>query len=40
MGRRVNKKRSIEKIIISITILLCAITYEYIISHKEKTAII
>lgn len=39
MGRRVNKKRSIEKIIISITILLCAITYEYIISHKEKTAI-
>ena len=35
MSRRRNKKRSIEAIIISIIILLCAMTYEYI-SHKEE----
>lgn len=38
MGRRRNKKRSIEKIIISIIILLCAMTYEYII-HKETSVV-
>lgn len=38
MGRRRNKKISIEKIIISIIILLCAIIFEYI-NNKEKTEI-
>lgn len=38
MSRRRNKNRSIEKIIISIIILLCAMTYEYII-HKEKSVV-
>lgn len=38
MSRRRNKKRSIEKVVISIILLLCAMTYEYII-HKEQPII-
>ncbi len=38
MSRRRNKKRSIEKVVISIILLLCAMIYEYII-HKEQPII-